>query len=96
MAMCNLALSYKASVNDQSVQHVLTFLANFVSGNAYLNSSIIFIIIGCVILVVAFFGCCGACTENGKTFVWVNVSSPLWDRLVGRFELYFCWKCDFS
>jgi len=33
-------------------------------GTPYLNSSIIFIIIGCVILVVAFFGCCGACTEN--------------------------------
>lgn len=33
-------------------------------GSPYLNSSIIFIIIGCVILVVAFFGCCGACTEN--------------------------------
>lgn len=33
-------------------------------GSPYLNASIIFIIIGCVILVVAFFGCCGACTEN--------------------------------
>lgn len=33
-------------------------------GNPFLNSSVIFIIIGCIILVVAFFGCCGACTEN--------------------------------
>lgn len=33
-------------------------------GSQYLNSSIIFIIIGVVVLVVAFFGCCGACTEN--------------------------------
>jgi len=30
----------------------------------YLNTSIVLIIIGAIILIVAFFGCCGACTEN--------------------------------
>lgn len=33
-------------------------------GESYMNTSIVLIIIGCVIFVVAFFGCCGACTEN--------------------------------
>ncbi len=33
-------------------------------GETYLNTSVILIIIGVVILVVTFFGCCGACTEN--------------------------------
>ena len=30
----------------------------------YLNTSIVLIILGAIILIVAFFGCCGACTEN--------------------------------
>jgi len=33
-------------------------------GDTYLNTSIILIIIGAVMLIVTFFGCCGACTEN--------------------------------
>lgn len=33
-------------------------------GNTYLNTSIILIIIGALMLIVTFFGCCGACTEN--------------------------------
>ena len=33
-------------------------------GETYLNTSVILIIIGVVVLVVTFFGCCGACTEN--------------------------------
>jgi len=33
-------------------------------GDTYLNTSIILIIIGAIMLVVTFFGCCGACTEN--------------------------------
>jgi hypothetical protein len=35
----------------------------FLSG-PYLNLSVIFIIIGCIILVIAFFSCCRVCTEN--------------------------------
>merc|ERR1712020_881543 len=31
---------------------------------SYLNAAIVLMIIGGVILIVAFFGCCGACTEN--------------------------------
>lgn len=34
-------------------------------GTPYLNASVVFIVIGAVIVVVAFFGCCGTCTENG-------------------------------
>jgi len=33
-------------------------------GNTYLNTSIILIIIGALMLIITFFGCCGACTEN--------------------------------
>lgn len=33
-------------------------------GETYLSTSIVLIIIGSVMLVVTFFGCCGACTEN--------------------------------
>ena len=33
-------------------------------GNTYLNTSIILIIIGALMLMVSFFGCCGACQKN--------------------------------
>jgi len=33
-------------------------------GDSYINTSIILIIIGSLMLIVTFFGCCGACTEN--------------------------------
>jgi CD63 antigen len=33
-------------------------------GNQYVNTPIIFIILGVVIFIVAFLGCCGACTKN--------------------------------
>lgn len=33
-------------------------------GDSYINTSIILIIIGALMLIVTFFGCCGACTEN--------------------------------
>lgn len=42
-----------------NMQKYLDFL-----GSTYLNTSILLIIVGAVILVVTFFGCCGSCTEN--------------------------------
>ncbi len=36
---------------------------NFMA-DGYLNTSVIFIVLGIIILVIGFFGCCGACTEN--------------------------------
>ncbi len=36
---------------------------NFV-GDSYFNSSVVFIVMGVIILIIGFFGCCGACTEN--------------------------------
>lgn len=44
-------------------QVVMGDYVNFVD-SSYVNSAIAFIVIGVVILVVGFFGCCGACTEN--------------------------------
>eukprot|EP00095_Tigriopus_kingsejongensis_P004648 maker-scaffold29_size597861-snap-gene-3.10 protein:Tk04648 transcript:maker-scaffold29_size597861-snap-gene-3.10-mRNA-1 annotation:"cd63 antigen" len=32
--------------------------------DSYLNSQIVFIVVGVTILIVGFFGCCGACTES--------------------------------
>jgi len=32
--------------------------------NAYISSAIVLIVLGAIIMIVAFFGCCGACTEN--------------------------------
>lgn len=32
--------------------------------NAYVNSSVVLIVIGILIALIAFFGCCGACTES--------------------------------
>ena len=31
---------------------------------SYLNASVLFIVLGVIILVIGFFGCCGACTES--------------------------------
>lgn len=45
------------------IQIAMSNYLNFMD-NAYLNSSVLFIIIGCIILIVGFFGCCGACTES--------------------------------
>ena len=42
--------------------HMTKYLDFF--GNTYLNSPIILIIIGALMLIVTFFGCCGASTEN--------------------------------
>jgi len=32
--------------------------------NSYIGSAVVLIVLGAIIMVVAFFGCCGACTEN--------------------------------
>ena len=32
--------------------------------DTYLNTSVVFIVLGVVVLVIGFFGCCGACTES--------------------------------
>lgn len=45
------------------VQVVFTEYYDFLS-EKYLGSGIILMVVGGVILIVAFFGCCGACTEN--------------------------------
>ena len=39
------------------------FLCAF-SDNSYIGSAVVLIVLGAIIMVVAFFGCCGACTEN--------------------------------
>ena len=33
-------------------------------GDAYPNAATLFIALGVIVLVIGFFGCCGACTEN--------------------------------
>ena len=45
------------------VQIQMSEYFNFL-GDSYLNTSIVFIVLGVVILIIGFFGCCGACTEN--------------------------------
>jgi len=40
-------------------KHYLDFL-----DSTYLNIPIIFIVLGCVIFIIAFFACCGACSET--------------------------------
>jgi hypothetical protein len=32
--------------------------------DSYVNASILFIVLGTIILILGFFGCCGACTES--------------------------------
>jgi len=32
--------------------------------DSYVNASVLFIILGAIVLILGFFGCCGACTEN--------------------------------
>jgi len=32
--------------------------------NSYVGSAVVLIVLGAIIMIVAFFGCCGACTEN--------------------------------
>jgi len=32
--------------------------------NSYVSSAVVLIVLGAIIMIVAFFGCCGACTEN--------------------------------
>ena len=32
--------------------------------DSYVNASVLFIVLGAIVLILGFFGCCGACTEN--------------------------------
>lgn len=57
--MTSIALIAIGAYIQIHMKQYLDFLSN-----TYLNTSIILIIIGGVMLVVTFFGCCGACTEN--------------------------------
>uniref|UniRef100_T1II96 Uncharacterized protein n=1 Tax=Strigamia maritima TaxID=126957 RepID=T1II96_STRMM len=43
------------------------------AGNAFLSAPILLIIIGCIIIVIAFFGCCGAIRENHCMIVTFSV-----------------------
>ncbi len=45
------------------IQFQMTDYLNFVDED-YLNTGVVFIVLGGVILAIGFFGCCGACTEN--------------------------------
>jgi len=53
-ALIALGAYVKAEADDY-----LNFL-----GDAYLNTSVVFIVLGVIVLLVGFFGCCGACTES--------------------------------
>ncbi len=46
---------------------VQTQMKNYLDflGNDYLNVSVVLIVLGVIVLIVGFFGCCGACTESG-------------------------------
>jgi len=57
--LCSVALIGIGAYIQVEMKQYLDFL-----GDTYLNSSVILIIIGGVMLLISFFGCCGACTEN--------------------------------
>ena len=57
--LCSVALIGIGAYIQVQMNKYLDFL-----GDTYLNTSVILIIIGGVMLLISFFGCCGACTEN--------------------------------
>lgn len=57
--LCSVALIGIGAYIQVQMKQYLDFL-----GDTYLNTSVILIIIGGVMLLISFFGCCGACTEN--------------------------------
>jgi len=57
--LCSVALIAIGTYIQLQMKQYLDFL-----GDTYLNTSVILIIIGGVMLLISFFGCCGACTEN--------------------------------
>lgn len=64
-------------------------------GNTYLNTSIILIIIGAVMLVVTFCGCCGACTDNAcMVYTYGTMLALILISLIGVAITVYIYKDD--
>ena len=78
------------------VQLEFTEYYDFLS-EKYLGSGIILMVVGGVILIVAFFGCCGACTGIKQQFLKIAIISNfdiklqtynIYDRVLGQFIVF--------
>ena len=71
------------------VQLEFTEYYDFLS-EKYLGSGIILMVVGGVILIVAFFGCCGACTGIKRQFLLIVIISyfNIYDRELSQFIVF--------
>lgn len=77
--------------------HIQIKMSNYLDflNSPYLNTSIVLIIIGVVMLIVSFFGCCGACTENKcMMLTYATLLSLITLTLVGLSIVIYVYKDD--
>jgi len=76
------------------IQIHMTKYLDFLS-NTYLNTSIILIIIGALMLIVTFFGCCGASTENPcMMYIYGTMLTLIFLSLIGVAITVFVFRDD--
>jgi len=90
--LCSVALIGIGAYIQVQMNKYLDFL-----GDTYLNTSVILIIIGGVMLLISFFGCCGACTENPcMVYTYAVMMTLILLSMIGVAITIYIYKDDVS